>query len=120
MGFISVFTKNFSTLKWNDKLLLLNNIATGLKVIHEADLVHHDFHAGNVIIEEGTAYLSDLGQSFPANEVSTDSRVYGVLAFIAPEVLRVLCRHAYTVASDIYSFGMIMWVLTSGQRPFSD
>src|SRR6185369_4979645 len=37
--------------------------------------------------------------------------------YVAPEVL--LGDH-YTKASDIYSFGMIMWTLASGIRPFSD
>ena len=110
--------KNFSTLKWKNKLLLLNDIATGLKIIHEAGLVHHDLHTGNVIIGQGgIAYLSDLGLSCPIDEKSSDSDLYGVLAFVAPEVLR---GNAYTAASDVYSFGMIMWVLTSGQNPFSD
>jgi serine/threonine protein kinase len=44
-----------------------------------------------------------------------DSDIYGVLPYMAPEVLR---RKPYTPASDIYSFSMIMWEFTSGIPPF--
>jgi serine/threonine protein kinase len=110
--------KNFSTLKWNeDKLRLLVEISSGLKVIHEVDLVHHDFHTGNILVgKDGTAYLADLGLSRPANIKSSKSDAFGVLPFVAPEVLR---GNSYTKASDVYSFGMIMWVISSGQNPFS-
>ena len=77
----------------------------------------------SVIIEQEeymvgiTAYLSDLGLSCPVNEESSKSEVYGVLTFLAPEVLR---GGIYTTASDVYSFGMIMWMLSAGVRPYGD
>jgi serine/threonine protein kinase len=43
--------------------------------------------------------------------------VYGVLPFIAPELLK---NKPYTMASDIYSFGTIMWELIVGKEPFTD
>ncbi len=43
--------------------------------------------------------------------MSQDNYIYGDLPFIAPEVLR---GKPYTIASDIYSFSMIMWEFTSG------
>src|SRR6185437_11383308 len=42
---------------------------------------------------------------------------YGVIPYMAPEVLR---GKPYTPASDIYSFAMIMWELTSLVPPFDD
>ena len=43
--------------------------------------------------------------------------IYGVIPFMAPEVLR---GKPYTLASDIYSFSMVMWEFTSGVTPFHD
>ncbi|CAI2166048.1 12503_t:CDS:2 [Funneliformis geosporum] len=40
---------------------------------------------------------------------------YGVLPYIAPEILK---GGLATKASDIYSFGIIMWTLSAGIRPF--
>jgi len=48
---------------------------------------------------------------------SKKNDIYGILPFIAPEVLR---GKPYTLASDIYSFSMIMWEFTSGIPPFDN
>ncbi|CAI2192517.1 5245_t:CDS:1, partial [Funneliformis geosporum] len=50
-------------------------------------------------------------QSFKNNDI------YGVLPFVAPEVLR---GQPYTLSSDIYSFSMILWEFISGVFPFDN
>ena len=42
---------------------------------------------------------------------------YGIVPYIAPEGFQ---GQKYTKASDIYSFGMIMWELMTGRKPFWD
>src|SRR5436189_1421116 len=58
-------------------------------------------------------HISDLGFCGPADK-PLDS-VYGNLPYIAPEVLT---GKETTFASDIYSIGMLMWEISSGQPPF--
>src|SRR5205085_8014018 len=60
---------------------------------------------------------SDLGLSVPACQSSTsgENNIYGVLPYVAPEVLN---GKPYTIASDIYSFGVLMSVISTGQQPF--
>src|SRR6185436_19244744 len=50
------------------------------------------------------------------NKLNNES-VYGIIPYMAPEVLR---GKPYTQASDIFSFAMIMWELTSRIPPFDD
>jgi serine/threonine protein kinase len=104
--------------KWQNKLQLLKNIILGLKVIHESNLIHGDFHDGNILVSDdyNELFIIDLGLCKPIdyNEVN---EIYGVLPYIAPEILR---NNPYTQASDIYSFSMIMWEFTSGTPPFKD
>src|SRR5437762_3372592 len=45
------------------------------------------------------------------------NKIFGVIPYLAPEVLS---KKPYTMESDIYSFGMIMWELTTGKKPFHD
>src|SRR5205823_14989798 len=61
--------------------------------------------------------ISDLGLSKPIDYLKSNNDVYGVIPYMAPEVLR---GKPYIPASDIYSFAMIMWELTSGVPPFDD
>ena len=64
------------------------------------------------------AVISDLRISKPAIESSDDdNEVYGIIPYVAPEIFQ---GKKYTKASDIYSFGMIMWELMTGRRPFWD
>src|SRR5689334_7219960 len=86
---------NFNLLGWIEKLYYLFNIANGLKSIHEMGLIHHNFNSGNIlnnINSDGNHYalITGLGLSEPANASTNDgdNKVYGVLPYVAPEVLR--------------------------------
>jgi len=99
---------------------IASNIARGLREIHSSGLVHQDLHPGNILLDQNRfrAYICDLGLCRHVNqEANTDDCVFGVLPYIAPEVLK---GKSYTQAADIYSFGIIMWVLVSREHPFSD
>ncbi|CAB4438282.1 unnamed protein product [Rhizophagus irregularis] len=103
---------------WNQKLHMLFEIITGLNNIHEQNLIHCDFHDGNILNHyESKIYISDLGLCKPVKSFLKKYDICGVIPFIAPEVLR---GKSYTPASDIYSFSMIMWEFTSGVPPFNN
>src|SRR5439155_20480354 len=111
-------TKNFKNLKWKDKIEILYNIISGLNIIHQEQLVHHDFHSGNILHFQYLSQkvmISDLGLSVPADQ--EPSNIIGVVPYIAPEVLN---GQPYTQKSDIYSFGILMSVISTGQQPFND
>ncbi len=103
----------------NDKYLNLFETLKLLAILHDCDLVHKDLHSGNLLSTShlGTTYISDLGLSEPVDKPMNSEEIYGVLPYIAPEVLR---GKPYTKASDIYSIGIIMWELTSGVPAFND
>ncbi|RGB36194.1 hypothetical protein C1646_758402 [Rhizophagus diaphanus] len=62
------------------------------------------FHSGNILLDFAFSYISDLEMCQPVNGKMIEG-IYGVLPYIAPEVLR---GHQYTKGADIYSFGIIM------------
>ncbi|CAI2174893.1 4204_t:CDS:2 [Funneliformis geosporum] len=68
-----------------------------------------------IMIRERNTYLSDFGLSKPTDKQESSDQVYGVLPYLASEVLY---REPYTLASDIYSFGVIITELSSGLPPF--
>ncbi|RIB29362.1 kinase-like domain-containing protein [Gigaspora rosea] len=100
---------------WRDKLNLLQCIASDLLIIHSQDLIHRDLHSGNILLNSlKSAYIADLGLSITANieSISNSDGIYGILPYIAPEVLK---KHPYTKESDIYSFGIILWEILYGK-----
>ncbi|RIA85965.1 kinase-like domain-containing protein [Glomus cerebriforme] len=110
-------TNNFFNLCWYSKKCLLTYIAKGLDEIHTANIIHKDYHSGNIFIDsEETAVTGDFGISKSAID-NDDNEIYGIIPYVSPEVLQ---GQKYTKASDIYSFGMIMWELMTGRRPFWD
>ena len=60
---------------------------------------------GNILLHEGIPLLGDLGLCRPVNKFEKEKEIYGVLPYVAPEVLRI---KKYTKESDIYSFAFIM------------
>ncbi|GBC08694.1 hypothetical protein RclHR1_08310002 [Rhizophagus clarus] len=92
-------------------------------IIYLRGLIHCDFHDGNILShknkrnKEGKIYISDLGLCQPVKSSLKKYNIYGVIPFMAPEILR---GKPYTPASDMYSFSMIMWEFTSGVPPFND
>ncbi|RIA90108.1 kinase-like domain-containing protein [Glomus cerebriforme] len=80
--------------------------------------IHGDLHSGNLLFNNNIdVYISDFGLSRPVNQSINSDDIYGVIPYIAPEVL---CCKPYTKAADIYSFGIIMWEFTSGVSAFND
>jgi serine/threonine protein kinase len=78
--------------------------------------MHRDFHSGNILRHNNQILIGDLGLSQPANNTS-NNKIYGVIPYIAPEIFKGV---KFSKESDIYSFGMTMWELTTGCKPFSN
>ena len=108
---------NLMIKKYNpsDKYRDLYETAISLSNLHKCDLVHGDFHNGILCHDHELITISDLGLCRPVNQPNIKNHIYGVLPYMAPEVLR---GKAYTKAADIYSFGIIMWEITSGVPAF--
>ena len=106
--------------KWIAKLIRLHQIINGLEIIHQQKLVHCDLHHGNILEQQKILSISDLGLCKPVKYFQSHSKkneIYGVLPFVAPEILRY---KPHTSASDIYSFSMVMWEIISGITPFNN
>ncbi|KLL02867.1 MAG: hypothetical protein MRECE_40c006 [Mycoplasmataceae bacterium CE_OT135] len=101
-------------LSFQTKLERLAKIAQGLKDIHNKGLIHRDFHSGNILNSTMHSFITDLGLCKPANETKQE-KIYGVLPYVAPEVLN---SEPYTKASDIYSFGIVVYEILSGLPPY--
>ena len=73
---------------------------------------------GNLLVENEPdsvdMLIADVGLHGPIDKIDK-IETYRVLPYVAPEVLK---GNPPTKASDIYSFGIIMWTLSAGVRPW--
>ncbi|RIB23656.1 kinase-like domain-containing protein, partial [Gigaspora rosea] len=110
----------YNDLNWDYKIIILYYIANGLNAIHEAKLMHKDFHSGNIVNRDMiSSYITDFGLCKPVSQDSSTEGMFGVIPYIAPEVLYTGGKE-YTQKSDIYSFGIIMSEVFTGYPPYHD
>jgi hypothetical protein len=105
-------------------------VAGGLQKAHEAGIVHRDIKPSNVMVSpDGHAKILDFGlaklvEPSPAqgvSEIETLAKtqagiVLGTLGYMSPEQARGL---AVDARSDIFSFGILLYEMVTGQRPFA-
>src|SRR5437868_13097480 len=116
-GNLRKYLNQSGTKNYESKIKNLKYIARGLLDIHNAEKVHKDFHSGNILFDKTHPYISDLGMCQPANNEAKKEGTYGVLPYMAPEVLR---GYQYTKAADVYSFGIVMNEFMSEESPYNN
>src|SRR5215469_14686809 len=107
-------------------LEITRQIATGLTAVHEQNLVHRDIKPSNIMVrlKEGgfvTAKIIDLGLAktlgASASEagISSPGALAGTPEFASPEQFAGV---GVDVRSDLYSLGVTLWAMVTGQTPF--
>ena len=93
-------------------------IARGLQAAHERDIVHRDVKPQNVLLDEhGAARVTDFGiaRSLRDEGLTADGRVLGTTDYVSPEQA---LGHQVTPQSDIYSLGVVLYEMLTGDVPF--
>jgi len=100
---------------------LLDQIATALDFAHRQGVVHRDIKPENIFFdEEGNAYLSDFGIAkalAKPSDLTMAGDIIGSLLYISPEQAQ---SKPVTIQSDLYSLGVVMYVVLTGQHPYRD
>lgn len=97
----------------DEALRIAHGLAGGLDALHEAGIVHRDLKPSNIVLVNGVPVIMDFGLA--AGPQTLPSGFAGSPDYMAPEQFR---QGATTPAADIYAFGLILFEMTTGQRPF--
>ncbi len=114
---------------WRQVTDLLAGVADGLAAAHTLGVLHRDIKPQNILVTTGGhAKLADFGLATLASEQEGDGSgptetmvktqdgvVVGTLAYMSPEQA---AGRPLDARSDIFSFGVVLFELLAGQRPF--
>jgi hypothetical protein len=96
---------------------LLHQIGPALHYAHTMGFIHRDIKPGNIMLrEDGTALLSDFGAAKVLENSTLATLTVGTPAYMSPE--QILGRDLQP-QSDIYSFGIVLYEMLVGRRPFT-
>ena len=100
---------------------IIYEIALGVKYLHKYGIIHRDLKPDNIMLTEandkGHIKIMDFGLSKILGKKEKTSDGFGTLTFVSPEVL---IRKPYNKEIDIWSIGVILYLMLSGDLPFDD
>ena len=103
----------------DETMRIVDQVGGALSAAHHAGVVHRDIKPGNLLLDdEGNVYLSDFGIALAPSQpgdVGDELRSAGSPAYASPEQMAV---QAVTPRSDIYSLGVLIFELLTGQLPY--
>ncbi|PYX31849.1 MAG: hypothetical protein DMG80_09340 [Acidobacteria bacterium] len=96
---------------------LAAELAEALDCAHGQNVVHRDLKPANILItEDGHAKIADFGiAQLSFEKLTGHGQIWGTPAFMSPEQLN---DGAVDGRSDLFSLGVILYMLLTGHRPF--
>src|SRR6185437_11223407 len=82
LGSLYAYLNNNMTITWQDRIIALLDISIGLSNLHNSDIIHQDFHPGNLLFNNQKALLiADFGLCNLTNQSSQPGNIYGVMPY---------------------------------------
>lgn len=97
----------------------MKQVLSAINYCHSKNIVHRDLKPENLLLDKDESNpkikIIDFGTSSVFDPEQTMSQKFGTPYYIAPEVL----KKKYTAKCDIWSIGVILYILLCGYPPFN-
>lgn len=97
--------------------------AQGMDYLHAKNIIHRDMKSNNIFLHEGlTVKTGDFGLAAVKSHWSGLHQVEqpnGSVLWVAPEVIQMQDNNPLSFQSDVYSYGIVLYELMTGELPYS-
>ena len=100
-------------------IYIMFQIFSAMNYCHKMKILHRDLKPDNILIKKNQdglcrVKICDFGTSAIFNKGEIQKEIIGTLCYMAPEVL----NEKYNQKCDLWSCGVVMYILLTGKRPF--
>lgn len=103
--------------------VIFYQIALAVKYLHDQGITHRDIKPENILLNNNDSYPLVKVTDFGLSKIIVNSEmktVCGTPLYLAPEILLTRGNSTYTKQIDVWSLGVLLYVLLSGSSPFND
>jgi len=95
---------------------IIIKVCDGLDYAHQRRIIHRDIKPSNILLgQNGEIKIADFGLACFADLVPKEKRTVGTPSYMPPEQVR---GDRSTAESDLFSVGVILYLILSGKKPF--
>ncbi|XP_038906333.1 serine/threonine-protein kinase STY8-like isoform X2 [Benincasa hispida] len=93
------------------------NISRGMNYLHQNNIIHRDLKTANLLMDENMVVkVADFGVARVQTQSGVMTAETGTYRWMAPEVIE---HKPYDHKADVFSFGIALWELLTGEIPYS-
>ncbi|KAL8106632.1 hypothetical protein AgCh_023411 [Apium graveolens] len=120
----NVLLKKDRSLDRRKKLIIAMDAAFGMEYLHSKNIVHFDLKCDNLLVnlrdpQRPICKVGDFGLSRIKRNTLVSGGVRGTLPWMAPELLNGSSNRV-TEKVDVFSFGIAMWEILTGEEPYAN
>ena len=120
LGSLSTVLHSNMSITHKNLIKMAIDVASGLLFLHTAShsIVHRDLKSANCLVNSFfQVKICDFGLARIKNTTLKDTKACGTIPYMSPEVL---LEQKYSVKSDVYAFGILLWEIITRTKPFND